>query len=165
MRKREERREYTTFKGGCHLSNLPRSFSPLCFYPSCGQAVPPHHLPHSTPSPWCHSQPARSLSHAYCLSVFLHHFRVNCQICPWTCINFETLCFIHCFALTCVSASDTLLNLVIRPALVTSSLRMCNFKSSITYSFFFLSLRKKRNQTLYSNALLAMSGCVSTEFI
>ncbi len=163
MRKRSERKgvHNTTFEeGGCHLSNLPHSFSPPCFCASCGQAASP--VSPISSSLWCHSQPALSRSHAYCLSVYLHHFSVNCQICPWTCINFETLCLIYCFTFTCVSASDVPLNLVIRPALLTSSLRMCNFGVQSLIHFFF---REKRNQRLYSNTLLPMPSCVSTEFV
>lgn len=45
-------------------------------------------------------------------------------------------------------------------ALVTLSLRVCHFGVQSR-----ISLRKNRNQTLYSNTLSATSGCVSTEFV
>lgn len=77
MRKREERRECTTLPsreggGGAVICPISLALSlPCASTPPAARLSPPS-LPFP-PSPWCHYQPALSLSHAYCRSVSLHH--------------------------------------------------------------------------------------------
>lgn len=142
MRKREERMECTTLpsRAGLSLVQSPSlSLPPLCLYPSFIQAASP-----VFPSPGCHSPSALSLCNAYGLSGFIISVLISKYV-PELSLNFVTFCFIHFFALTRASASDVPLHRVIGPALVISSLRMCNSK---VQSLIIFSSTEKRNKTL-----------------
>lgn len=106
MRKRKEIRECTTLpsNGGCHLSNLPCSFSLFCVYSVCSQTTPTAPSPHRRTSflEFCSS---------YIMSL---RYNANSEICHWTCIHF-TIFYFLCFSF------DGLLN-HIKNALVILSL-------------------------------------------
>lgn len=101
--------------GGLSFAQSPSLFLSPVFLP----LLQPGCLPHLSLSlSACPLPLSCILSFSFPLSFLMSwHFSINCQICPWTCINFVTLCFIYFFTFTFVFC--LWFSAVVRPVLVT----------------------------------------------